>query len=761
MTKTGGLFPTGGTGIVTLIWATVVAIAVVVVKVTMGLWNTVRRNRKLAREFPVPPGSHWLLGHMVLLGDEGRGLMTKSMEWSAVYKYAHVIHMGPFLQHCTVYHPDYVKAVMSRADKKDDYVYGFLRPWLGDGLLTTAGAKWFRNRRLLTPGFHFEILKPYVRLFSESTNVMMTNWEQLESGCTIDVFHHMSLMTLDSMLKCALSQHTDCQTRKTNDYIAAVYELSDLTMRRGRSLILRSDLIYALSSDGRRYRKACKLVHEYAERIIAERQETLKQRGTDEKTTKDKKYLDFLDILLKARDEDGNGLTDAEIRDEVDTFMFEGHDTTASGLSWTLYCLARQPGHQEKCRNEAREVLQGKTEVTWDLLPSLKYITMCVKESLRLFPPVPMIFRHLESPLTFPDGKTLPEGSRVGISPNTLHHNPHVWENPNEFDPLRFSSENSKERHPFAFVPFAAGPRKTNDYISSIHELAELATQRGRSLVYLLSDFVYGLSASGKRHKAACQRVHQHSEQIIRQRKDVLEGQSAGDSTHDKKYLDFLDILLRAKDEDGNGLTDAEIRDEVDTFMFEGHDTTASGLSWTLYCLARHPGHQEKCRNEAQEVLQGKTEVTWDDLPSMKYITMCVKESLRMYPAVPEILREVETPLNFPDGRTLPEGSQVYIGLYHLHHNPHIWERPDEYDPLRFSPESSKDRHPYAFLPFSAGPRNCIGQHFAMNELKTAVALILQRFSLTPDDTLPEPFHVTRLVLRAEHPGLFLKIKPV
>ncbi|XP_078593025.1 cytochrome P450 4B1-like [Branchiostoma floridae x Branchiostoma japonicum] len=472
MTKPGDFFLIGGSTIITLTWATIVAVAVVVVKVTISLWNTVRRNQKIAKEFPVPPGSHWLLGHMVLLGDEGRGLMTKAMEWSKIYKYAHVIRMGPLLQHCSVYHPDYVKAVMSRADRKDDYVYSFLRPWLGDGLLTSAGPKWFRNRRLLTPGFHFEILKPYVRLFSESTNVMLKNWEELKSGSSIDVFHHTSLMTLDSMLKCALSQHTDCQTRKTNDYIAAVYDLADLTMKRGRTLLLRSDLIYALSADGKRYRKACNLVHMYAKRIITERREALKQRFTeDDEETHKKKYLDFLDILLKARDEDGNGLTDAEIRDEVDTFMFEGHDTTASGLAWTLYCLARHPGHQEKCRKEAQEVLQGRTEVTWDLLPSLKYITMCVKEALRLFPPVPMIFRQLESPLTFPDGRTLPKGSRVGISTNTLHHNPHVWENPMEFDPLRFSTENSKGRHPFAFIPFAAGPRNCIGQHFAMNEL--------------------------------------------------------------------------------------------------------------------------------------------------------------------------------------------------------------------------------------------------------------------------------------------------
>ncbi|XP_066280202.1 cytochrome P450 4B1-like [Branchiostoma lanceolatum] len=471
MAVTDALLSSPGTTVATLTCCCAVVVFVVtLLKVTAGLWRTVRRNRTMAADFPAPPGGHWLLGHLVMAGPDGGELMLRGPGWAEDYKYAHVMHGGPLITHCSVYHPDYVKAVMTRSDKKDKFAYSFPRPWLGDGLLTSAGPKWFRNRRLLTPGFHFEILKPYVRLFSESTNVMLTNWEDLTAGSSIDVFHHMSLMTLDSMLKCALSQHTDCQTRKTNDYIAAVYDLADLTMKRGRTISHRIDLIYALSSDGRKYRKACKLVHEYAERIIAERKEALMQRDGEERANR-KKYLDFLDILLEAKDEDGNGLTDAEIRDEVDTFMFEGHDTTASGLSWTLYCLARHPGHQEKCRKEAREVLKGKTEVTWDLLPSLKYITMCVKEAMRMFPPVPVIFRQLESPLTFPDGRTLPEGATVVITTNTVHHNSHVWENHTEYDPLRFSPENSKDRHPYAFISFAAGPRNCIGQHFAMNEL--------------------------------------------------------------------------------------------------------------------------------------------------------------------------------------------------------------------------------------------------------------------------------------------------
>ncbi|XP_078593024.1 cytochrome P450 4B1-like [Branchiostoma floridae x Branchiostoma japonicum] len=497
----------------TALWCAAALGVAVLLKGTAAVVRSLRNMWALEKVFPVPPGAHWLLGHLVLLRQSDRFKYERMSEWFRQYQQGYIFKHSAAMGRLVVTHPDDVRAVLRRTDQKLEIFYGILRPFLGDGLLLSSGPKWFRNRRLLTPGFHFEILKPYVKLFSESTNAMLNNWKELKPGSSIDVFHQMSLMTLDSMLKCTLSQNTNCQTRQTNDYL------------------------------------------------------------------------------------------------------------------------------------------------------------------------------------------------------------------------------------------------------SSIHELAELTVQRAKSIVYLLSDFVYGLSPSGRRYKAACNIVHKHSEEIIRQRKDALKEQSAGDSA--KKYLDFLDILLRAKDEDGNGLTDAEIRDEVDTLMFEGHDTTASGLAWTLYCLARHPGHQEKCRLEAQEVLQGRTEVTWEDLPSMKYITLCVKESLRLYPAVPEILRDVETSLTFSDGRTLPEGPHVYINLRLLHRNPHIWEKPEEYDPLRFSPENFKGRHAYAFVPFSAGPRNCIGQHFTMNELKTAVALILQRFSLTPDDTLPEPVVLDRMVLRADSPGLYLRITPI
>uniref|UniRef100_UPI00398F18C7 cytochrome P450 4T8 isoform X2 n=1 Tax=Pristiophorus japonicus TaxID=55135 RepID=UPI00398F18C7 len=246
-------------------------------------------------------------------------------------------------------------------------------------------------------------------------------------------------------------------------------------------------------------------------------------------------------------------------------------------------------------------------------------------------------------------------------------------------------------------------------------------------------------------------------EEVIRQRKETLKNEKELEKINDKRYLDFLDILLCAKDEDEKGLSDEEIRAEVDTFMFEGHDTTASGISWLLYCLAQHPEHQQKCREEIQELMEEHKQIEWELLSKMPYITMCIKESLRLFPPVPGISRRLTKPLTFFDGRKLPEGCLVGVSIYCIHMNSMIWDNPEVFDPLRFSPENSMNRNPHAFIPFSAGPRNCIGQHFAMNEMKVAVALILSRFELEIDET-KRPLKIPELVLRSKN-GIYLKIK--
>ncbi|XP_039886257.1 cytochrome P450 4B1-like [Simochromis diagramma] len=447
----------------------VLCLFVVVYKLTI-LFAKRREAQRNFQAFWGPP-PHWLFGHVLEFKQDGTD-MDKVVKWGQEYSYVFPIWFGPFLSIINIQHPDYAKTILTSSEPKDDFVYRFIEGWIGNGLLVSEGQKWFRHRRLLTPGFHYDVLKPYVKLMSESAETMLDKWESYAStNEPFELFKHMSLMTLDSIMKCAFSCYSNCQTEGgTNAYIKAVYDLSFLIDLRLRMFPYHSDLIFHLSPHGFRYRKARQVTLSHTEEVIRKRQEALKEEK-ELGQIQAKRYLDFLDILLFARDENQQGLSDEDMRAEVDTFMFEGHDTTASGLSFILYCLACNPEHQKICRKEIMEALHDKETMEWEDLSKIPYTTMCIKEALRLYPPVPGISRKITKTVTFCDGRTVPAGSVVGISVYGIHRNASVWENPNVFDPLRFLPENIAKRSPHAFVPFSAGPRNCIGQTFAMNEM--------------------------------------------------------------------------------------------------------------------------------------------------------------------------------------------------------------------------------------------------------------------------------------------------
>ncbi|KAM9732038.1 cytochrome P450 4F2-like isoform 3-T6 [Dama dama] len=302
---------------------------------------------------------------------------------------------------------------------------------------------------------------------------------------------------------------------------------------------------------------------------------------------------------------------------------------------------------------------------------------------------------------------------------------------------------------------------KPSEYITAILELSALVAKRNQQL-FLHMDFLYYLTPDGRRFRRACRLVHDFTDAVVQERRRTLPSEGIDDFLKAKaktKTLDFIDVLLLTKDEDGKGLSDEDIRAEADTFMFEGHDTTASGLSWVLYNLAKHPEYQERCRQEVQELLRDREpkEIEWDDLAQLPFLTMCIKESLRLHPPVTVISRRYTQDTLLPDGRVIPKGVICLIDIFGTHHNPTVWPDPEVYDPFRFEPENIKGRSPLAFIPFSAGPRNCIGQTFAMTEMKVVLALTLLRFRVLPGD---EPRRKPELILRAEG-GLWLRVEPL
>ncbi|XP_047726075.1 cytochrome P450 4A11-like isoform X2 [Prionailurus viverrinus] len=410
---------------------------------------------KAVQHFPSPP-SHWLFGHIQEFqdGQELQGLQKRAEK----YPCASPRWLWGSKVTLIVYDPDYMKVILGRSDPKSHGLYRFLAPWIGYGLLLLNGQMWFQHRRMLTPAFHYGILKPYVGLMDDSVRVMLDKWEDLiRQNSYVEIFEHVSLMTLDTIMKCAFSYQGSHQAdRISQSYIQAIQDLSNLFFSRVRNVFHQDDIIYRLTPEGRWNHRACQIAHQHTDRVIKLKKAQLQEEGALEKV-RSKRHLDFLDILLFARMEDGSSLSDKDLRAEVDTFMFEGHDTTASGISWILYALATHPEHQQRCREEVQSLLGDGTSITWDHLDQMPYTTMCIKEALRLYPPIPGIGRVLNKPITFPDGRSLPKGFQVSLSIYALHHNPNVWPNPEEFDPSRFAPGSA--RHSHAFLPFSGGAR--------------------------------------------------------------------------------------------------------------------------------------------------------------------------------------------------------------------------------------------------------------------------------------------------------------
>uniref|UniRef100_A0A8C0WSS4 Uncharacterized protein n=1 Tax=Castor canadensis TaxID=51338 RepID=A0A8C0WSS4_CASCN len=406
---------------------------------------------KAFHQFPSPP-SHWLFGHHMKVQE-----LQQILTWVEKFPSACPQWLWGNKVHILVYDPDYMKLILGRSDPKSPLVYAFFVSWIGNGLLLLNGKTWFQHR-MLTPAFHYDILRPYVRIMADSVQVMLNKWEQLiEQDSSLEISQHVSLMTLDTIMKCAFSHHGSVQVdRNSESYIKAVLNLNNLVFSRVRSLFYQNDTIYRLTSAGRLYQRACQIAHKHTDRVIKLRKAQLQDEGELEKVRR-KRHLDFLDILLFARMENGSSLSDKDLRAEVDTFMFEGHDTTASGISWIFYALAMHPEHQQRCREEVQSLLGDGASITWNHLDQVPYTTMCIKESLRLYPPVPSVSRELSKPITFPDGHSLPKGITLVLSFYALHHNPKVWPNPEVSDPSRFAPDSAQYSH--SFLPFSGGER--------------------------------------------------------------------------------------------------------------------------------------------------------------------------------------------------------------------------------------------------------------------------------------------------------------
>uniref|UniRef100_A0A803Q445 Uncharacterized protein n=1 Tax=Cannabis sativa TaxID=3483 RepID=A0A803Q445_CANSA len=251
--------------------------------------------------------------------------------------------------------------------------------------------------------------------------------------------------------------------------------------------------------------------------------------------------------------------------------------------------------------------------------------------------------------------------------------------------------------------------------------------------------------------------IRETVEELIAKCKEIVEAE--GERIDDEEYINDADpsilrFLLASREE----VSSVQLRDDLLSMLVAGHETTASVLTWTMYLLSKDSSSLMKAREEVDQILQGRPP-SYEDVKDLKFLTRCILESMRLYPHPPVLIRRAQVPDLLPGNYKVNAGQDIMISVYNIHHSSKVWERAEEFVPERFDvdgPMPNESNTDFRFIPFSGGPRKCVGDQFAMLESIVSLAIFLQNFNfeLVPDQiigmTTGATIHTTN--------GLYMKL---
>lgn len=367
--------------------------------------------------------------------------MRSALEFGDV-AYFRMAHLGVYL----LSNPEDIKYVFQ--DNQKNYYKGVgyetLEPTLGNGLLLSEGYFWRRQRRLSQPSFHRQRLISFSTTMTEQTTNMLERWRAQinsdDSKTPIDIAQEMMRLTLGIVSRTLLSTDVSGEADAVG---GALSRLLEETNRRLLSVVRLEKLPLPRNL---RFKKDLATLDRVVMGIIADRRASGRDAG------------DLLSMLMAARDEDtGEQMNDKQLRDEVMTIFLAGHETTANLLAWLWFLLSKHPAASAKLHAEVDAVLGGRVP-TFEDLPKLRYTTMVIEETLRLYPPAWVLARQARDRDVI-RGFEIPKSAVIVVCPYVVHRLPHLWPNPEGFDPERFAPENAASRHKYSYFPFSGGPR--------------------------------------------------------------------------------------------------------------------------------------------------------------------------------------------------------------------------------------------------------------------------------------------------------------
>ncbi|XP_067138066.1 cytochrome P450 4C1-like [Centruroides vittatus] len=371
-------------------------------------------------------------------------------------------------------HPESAKEVLkSNSLINRDSTYDFFKPLLGDNsFFLSSDDNWRRRRKYLAPHGHVWNLKDDQYVFMEHSNVLVEKLKQLQENEIFNVLEWIKYCTLDIIADIAVGVSLHSQTKNDQEYVSALHRILKYFPEWLLNPMYWFSPIFFMSKMGKNYKRDIEIIHRFNEKVFKRKkgnyvkkmqeQHSLEKDARHEQEPKTKQRL--IDSLLDLHVKQGLMSEDDVIKDMGGTIL-AGYDSTAHAMSWTLYFLGRCHEIQEKMYQELQEIFKDdlNRDITVDDLKKMTYLECVIKESMRIYPPFPVIARKNPSEMKI-GNYVLPAHSTLVISICGIHHNPSVYENPKVFDPDRFLPENYKNLHPYAFLAFSAGPRNCIGY---------------------------------------------------------------------------------------------------------------------------------------------------------------------------------------------------------------------------------------------------------------------------------------------------------
>ncbi|MBD2248455.1 cytochrome P450 [Nostoc sp. FACHB-888] len=386
-------------------------------------------------QVPLGPKGHFLVGN---LPEINRDVLTFFTESARKYGDIFRFDLGPFPA-MMINHPDLIGQVLvtQQPNFVKSNVYRRGLRFLGNGLLNSEGQFWQRQRRLVQPAFHLERIAAYADVMVSYTNQLVEQWQ---NGEVRDI--HQDMMSLTEKIVSKTLFGFDIRN-EVFGVQRALDAVMDFNNQLSNQYLLPS---WIPTPSNFRYERATKQLNIIVYKIINERRESGKDIG------------DLLSLLLKVRDEDnGTGMTDRQVRDEVMTLFLAGHETTANAMTWTWFLLSQHPQVQAKLHSELKTVL-GNRIPTFSDIHSLSYTQKVVMEAMRLYPPAWAISRvSLQNCVL--GGHNIKAGTTVFISQWVMHRDSRFFENPSVFEPERWENNLQKKLPTFAYFPFGGGSR--------------------------------------------------------------------------------------------------------------------------------------------------------------------------------------------------------------------------------------------------------------------------------------------------------------